>query len=119
MTILVVDDSSVMRKIVIRTLRQAGYGDHEVVEAEDGAQALAKVKESCPDVVLSDWNMPNMDGLAFCEALRADSIDVPFGFVTSESTPEQKALGVAAGASFLLSKPFTADDLSAELGKIL
>ena len=58
MTILVVDDSSVMRKIVIRSLRQAGYGDHEVVEAEDGAEALASIRSSTPDVVLSDWNMP-------------------------------------------------------------
>ena len=119
MTILVVDDSSVMRKIVIRTLRQAGFGDHDVVEAEDGVEGLAKVKESRPDVVLSDWNMPNMDGLQFCEALRAENIDVPFGFVTSESTVEQKALGAGAGAAFMLSKPFTADVLSAELSKVL
>jgi len=119
MTILVVDDSSVMRKIVIRTIRQAGFGDHDVVEAEDGVEGLAKVKESRPDVVLSDWNMPNMNGLEFCEALRAEEIDVPFGFVTSESTADQKAAASAAGAGFLLSKPFTADDLSAELSKIL
>ena len=119
MTILVVDDSSVMRKIVIRTLRQAGFGNHDVVEAEDGVEGLAKVKESRPDVVLSDWNMPNMDGLQFCEALRAENIDLPFGFVTSELTAEQKALGVGAGASCMLSKPFTADDLSAELSKVL
>ncbi len=119
MSILVVDDSSVMRKIVIRTLRQAGYGDYEVVEAEDGAEGLAKAKETKPKVVLSDWNMPNMDGLQFCEALQAEGLDIPFGFVTSESSPDQLAAGLAAGAQFLLSKPFTADDLSAELGKIL
>ena len=72
MTILVVDDSSVMRKIVIRSLRQAGYGDHDVVEAEDGAQALESIRSSPPDVVLSDWNMPNMSGLELVTALRAE-----------------------------------------------
>lgn len=119
MSILVVDDSSVMRKIVIRSIRQAGYGDHEVEQAEDGAEGLEKTKSFNPDVILSDWNMPNMNGLEFVEALRAEGIDVPFGFVTSESTPEQKAQGMAAGASFLLSKPFTADDLAAQLGHYL
>ena len=63
MKILVADDSRVMRQIVIRTLRQAGYDDHEIVEAEDGADALAKVGSEQPDLVLSDWNMPNMTGI--------------------------------------------------------
>lgn len=119
MSIMVVDDSSVMRKIVIRSIRQAGYGDHDVEQAEDGVDALAKIKEFDPDVVLSDWNMPNMNGLELLEALRAESIEVPFGFVTSESTSEQRSLAVAAGASFLLSKPFTADDLADRLGEVL
>ncbi len=119
MSILVVDDSSVMRKIVIRTLRQAGYGDHDVVEAEDGVDGLEKAREANPEVVLSDWNMPNMDGLAFCEALRAEGNEVPFGFVTSESSADQLAQGMAAGALFMLSKPFTADDLAGELRNIL
>ena len=63
MKILVADDSRVMRQIVIRTLRQAGYDDHDIVEAEDGADALAKVSSEKPDLVLSDWNMPNMTGI--------------------------------------------------------
>ena len=92
MTILVVDDSSVMRKIVIRSLRQAGYGDHPVEQAEDGAEGLEKAKAVTPSVILSDWNMPNMNGLEFLDALRAESINTPFGFVTSESTAEQKAI---------------------------
>lgn len=119
MTILVVDDSSVMRKIVIRSLRQAGFGDHEVEQAEDGLEALEKTKAVSPDVILSDWNMPNMNGLEFLKALREDSIDTPFGFVTSESTAEQKAQAMAAGANFLLSKPFTADDLETQLSSFL
>jgi len=119
MTILVVDDSSVMRKIVIRSLRQAGYGDHPVEQAEDGAEGLEKAKAVTPSVILSDWNMPNMNGLEFLDALRAESINTPFGFVTSESTAEQKAQAMASGAQFLLSKPFTADDLEAQLSHFL
>jgi len=119
MSILVVDDSSVMRKIVIRTLRQAGYGDQTVVEAEDGMDGLEKAREHNPKVVLSDWNMPNMSGLEFCEALRAEGNEVPFGFVTSESSPEQLAAAIAAGAKFLLSKPFTSDELATELTGVL
>lgn len=119
MSILVVDDSSVMRKIVIRSIRQAGYGDHEIEQAEDGAEGLQMARSFKPDLILSDWNMPNMNGLEFVEALRAEGMTAPFGFVTSESTPEQKAQGMAAGASFLLSKPFTADDLADHLGRYL
>lgn len=119
MTIMVVDDSAVMRKLVIRALRQAGYGSHEVVEAADGAEALEAIRQNAPDVVLSDWNMPNMSGLELVSALRAEGNDVPLGFVTSESNSELHESATEAGASFLLSKPFTPDDLSAHLGSIL
>ena len=118
MKILVVDDSPVMRKLVIRALRQAGYGDADVSEAGDGVEALAAVEADMPSVVLSDWNMPNMSGLELVTSLRAKGIDVPFGFVTSESKAELVAEATGAGASFLLSKPFTADDLSAALSGV-
>ena len=107
MKILVADDSRVMRQIVIRTLRQAGYDDHEIVEAEDGADALAKVGSEQPDLVLSDWNMPNMSGIECLQALRSSGSDVPFGFVTSEGSPEMRAAAEQAGALFLIAKPFT------------
>ncbi len=119
MTILVVDDSSVMRKIVTRSIRQAGYGDHDVEQAEDGVEALDKIRASAPDLVLCDWNMPRMNGLELVKALRSEGVDVPFGFVTSESTAEQRSQGLSAGASFLLSKPFTSDDLADQLGRFL
>ncbi|MGH1502404.1 MAG: response regulator [Acidimicrobiales bacterium] len=119
MTILVVDDSSVMRKIVARSIRQAGYGHHDVEQAEDGQDALEKIRESCPDIVLCDWNMPRMNGIELVKALREEGIQVPFGFVTSESTAEQRSQGLGAGAAFLLSKPFTADDLAEQLDKFL
>ena len=109
MKILVADDSRVMRQIVIRTLRQAGYDDHEIVEAEDGADALAKVSSESPDLVLSDWNMPNMTGLECLEALRSAGSSVPFGFVTSEGSPEMRDKAAGAGALFLIAKPFNED----------
>ena len=107
MRILVVDDSRVMRQIVVRTLRQAGFGGHEIVEAVDGVDGLAKVGETQPDLVLSDWNMPNMTGIEFLRSLRASGNGVEFGFVTSEGSPEMRELAEGAGALFLIAKPFT------------
>src|SRR3954451_7211529 len=106
--VLVTDDSRVMRQIVIRTLRQAGY-DWDVREAADGVEALAAIRADEPDVVLSDWNMPEMNGIELLQHLRAEGYETPFGFVTSEGSPEMRQTAVAAGALFLISKPFTAD----------
>jgi two-component system chemotaxis response regulator CheY len=106
--VLVTDDSRVMRQIVIRTLRQAGY-DWDVREAADGAEALEAVRADEPDVVLSDWNMPNLNGIDLLRRLRAEGFGTPFGFVTSEGSPEMRAQAEAAGALFLIAKPFTPD----------
>ena len=119
MKILVADDSRVMRQIVIRTLRQAGYDDHDIVEAEDGADALAKVTSESPDLVLSDWNMPNMTGIECLQALRSSGSDVPFGFVTSEGSPEMRDKASAAGALFLIAKPFTEDTFKEHLDGVI
>ncbi|MDC7121627.1 response regulator [Cellulomonas fimi] len=116
--VLVVDDSRVMRQIVIRTLRQAGY-DWDVREASDGAEALAAVRADEPDVVLSDWNMPNVSGIELLEALRAEGFETPFGFVTSEGSPEMRATADAAGALFLIAKPFTADSFREVIEPVL
>jgi two-component system chemotaxis response regulator CheY len=107
--ILIADDSRVMRQIVSRTLRQAGFGDHDLVEAENGQQAYEKVVAEAPDLVISDWNMPEMTGVECLRALRATGNDVKFGFVTSECTPEMQEQATAAGALFFIIKPFTAD----------
>jgi two-component system chemotaxis response regulator CheY len=104
--ILVADDSRVMRQIVIRTLRQAGYDDHDIVEAEDGRDALDKVSSEQPDLVLSDWNMPNMTGIECLQALRSAGSTVPFGFVTSEGSAEMRERAASAGALFVIAKPF-------------
>ncbi|MBA3782391.1 MAG: response regulator, partial [Nocardioides sp.] len=107
MKVLIADDSRVMRQIVLRTLRQAGLGHHDFVEAEDGVDALAKVASERPDMVLSDWNMPNMTGIELLRELRAGGNAVPFGFVTSEGSPEMRDLAQKAGAMFVIAKPFT------------
>jgi two-component system, chemotaxis family, chemotaxis protein CheY len=109
MEFLIVDDSRAMRMILGRVLRKAGYEESVFREAADGAEGLAAVKAASPDLVLSDWNMPEMSGIELLRALRAEGIDVPFGFVTSESTAEMRDAAMAAGASFLIAKPFTAD----------
>lgn len=119
MKILVVDDSRVMRQIVIRTLRQAGYGGHDVVEAENGAQAVEMVATEKPDLVLSDWNMPEMNGIDALARLRASGSEVPFGFVTSEGSEEMRARATAAGALFLIAKPFTPEAFDEMLSPVL
>jgi len=109
MKILIADDSRVMRQIVTRTLRQAGFSGYDVVEAADGRQAFDTIVSEKPNLVLSDWNMPEMTGIEVLKALRANGVQVPFGFVTSEGSEEMRAAANEAGALFLITKPFTAD----------
>jgi two-component system chemotaxis response regulator CheY len=117
--ILVTDDSRVMRQIVIRTLRQAGYDDHDIIQAGDGREALQLVGSEKPDLVLSDWNMPEMSGIECLEALRASGSQVPFGFVTSEGSPEMREKAASAGALFLIAKPFTEETFREALDGVL
>lgn len=119
MKILVVDDSRVMRQIVTRTLRQAGFGHHEVVEAGNGAEGIGAVRDEQPDLVLSDWNMPEMSGIEFLTALRAAGDTRTFGFVTSEGSEPMRAQAAAAGAAFLLAKPFTPETFRDVLEPVL
>jgi len=119
MKILIVDDSRVMRAIVTRTLRQAGYDQHDVVEAANGVEALDQVHNERPDLVLSDWNMPEMTGIELLHSLRSQGTDVPFGFVTSEGSEEMRARAQSAGAQFLIAKPFTAEAFQELLEPIL
>lgn len=119
MKILVVDDSAAMRMIVKKTLRDAGYGDHEVIEASDGAEGLEQVRSQNPDLVLSDWNMPNMTGPEFLAALNEDGLVPKFGFVTTEATGPMKETAEELGARFLIAKPFTARSFNDALDPIL
>jgi two-component system chemotaxis response regulator CheY len=118
MKILVVDDSAVMRKLITRAIRQAGFGDAQVVEAEDGRQAITVVEEESPHLILADWNMPNLTGIEMLKALRAKGDNTVVGFVTSESSVEIRREAQAAGASFFLSKPIDTDKLSAAIGTL-
>jgi len=117
MDVLIVDDSKAMRMIVKRTLRQAGL-TATVREATNGKEALEAVDAQRPDLILSDWNMPEMNGLELLQALAAQGTSVKFGFVTSEGTPNMRSLAEENGAHFLIAKPFDADTFRTHLGPI-
>ena len=119
MKILIVDDSRVMRQIVTRTLRQAGFSGHELVEAGNGVEGLQAVSDHDPHLVLSDWNMPEMDGIELLTALRSQGQGVPFAFVTSEGSPEMVSRAEAAGAMFVITKPFTPESFREKLEPVL
>jgi len=119
MKILIADDSRVMRQIVSRTLRQAGFVDHDLLEAADGQETLDKTAAERPDLVISDWNMPKLTGIEALRKLRANGNDVLFGFVTSECTVEMQQAAQAAGAAFFIVKPFTAERFDEVLSPIL
>ncbi|MCB1754029.1 MAG: response regulator [Gammaproteobacteria bacterium] len=119
MNILVVDDSMAMRMIVIKTLREAGYGGHDIAQAADGALALEHIKKDEPDLVLCDWNMPNMTGPELLATLNDEGIKPKFGFVTTEGTDAMREKASELGARFVITKPFTPESFKAELDKYL
>jgi two-component system chemotaxis response regulator CheY len=119
MKILVADDSQVMRRIIVRALRQAGFGGHQVLEAENGREAVELVSREEPDLVLSDWHMPEMDGIEALSTLRATGSAVPFGFVTTEGSESSRRQAAAAGALFVMPKPVTAEAFRQALAGIL
>lgn len=119
MKVLVADDSRVMRLIVIRALRRAGFSGLTFLEAADGVEALDLIRAQRPDLVLSDWNMPAATGLQVLQQLRAAGDQVTFGFVTSERSVEMRQRAYAAGAQFVIGKPFDADVVLDVLGPVL
>ncbi len=119
MKILVVDDFSTMRRIVKNLLKQLGYVN--IDEAEDGAQAYEKVKNGDYGFVVSDWNMPNMDGLDLVKSVRAnpDIKDLPILMVTAEAEKDKVIAAIQAGVSNYIVKPFTGDTLKEKMDKII
>ena len=115
---LVVDDFSTMRRIVRNLLKELGFTN--VDEAEDGAVALTKLRDGNFEFVVSDWNMPNMDGLTLLQNVRADARlkTLPFLMITAEAKKENIIAAAQAGASGYIVKPFTAATLQEKLDKI-
>jgi two-component system, chemotaxis family, chemotaxis protein CheY len=115
--IITVDDAATMRKMVSMTLKGAG---HDVIEASDGVEALNSLSQRQVDLVITDVNMPNMDGIELTRQLRAlpNYKTTPIVLLTTESDPAKKDAGRAAGATGWIKKPFEQDQLIALVAKI-
>jgi len=112
MRVLIVDDSRAMRMIVQRGMRQAGMKGIEVTDASNGLEAIAQMHRQLPELILCDWNMPEMDGITLLRKVRELGYKGRFGFVTSAATNENKTTAREAGADFIIGKPFTPERLS-------
>ncbi|MDP6038586.1 MAG: response regulator [Candidatus Latescibacteria bacterium] len=117
--ILVVDDSPTMRKIIIGQLNQAGYFD--TGEAEDGLQGIEELENGDYNFVLTDWNMPKMDGLTFIQTLRGrpEFVGLPILVVTTRNTQGDVVTAIKAGANNYVVKPFGPTQLSEKIEKVL
>ena len=117
--ILAVDDSPTMRRIIINTLKRAGYDD--VIEASDGKDALAKMKVDKVNFIITDWNMPEMDGLTFVNTVRATAEykSLPILMVTTRSVKDDIVEALKAGVNNYIVKPFTPDTLKEKIEQVL
>jgi len=119
--VLIVDDSSVMRKIVERALRQGGLDLGEVLEAANGAEALVEVRKGSLDLILSDINMPVMDGLEFLKNLAGveEAKGVPVVMITTEGSEARVVEALSNGAKGYLRKPFTPEQVKERVAPLL
>lgn len=115
MRVLVADDSGIMRKIIIRSLNACGVS--EIVEAANGKDGLAAFQAGPVDIVLTDWNMPEMSGLELLKAIRATGSDVPVIMITTEGEKSSVIEAIQAGVTDYLCKPFEQEDLRNKLEK--
>ncbi len=120
MRIITVDDSSTMRRIIKNTLKRIGYGD-EILEAENGKEALDVLSNNEVDLIITDWNMPVMDGLTFVKKVRSDSKfdDVPIIMVTTEAAKEDIITALKAGVNNYVVKPFTPQVLKEKIEAVM
>ena len=119
--VLIVDDSAVMRKIVERALRQAGLELNEVLEASNGAEALAEVQKGSLDIILSDINMPVMDGLEFLRNLATLEAGkgVPVVMITTEGSEARIVEALSVGAKGYIRKPFTPEQVKERVAPLI
>ena len=117
--ILAVDDSPTMRRIIVNTLKRAGYTD--VIEASDGRDALEKLKTDHINLVITDWNMPQMDGLTLVKALRSSDEfkQLPILMITTRSVREDIVKALKAGVNNYIVKPFSPETLRAKIQEVL
>ena len=113
MKILLVDDSRTIRNIQKNVLKKLGHTD--IMEAEDGVIALAKFQEEVPDLILIDWNMPNMDGITLIRKIREINKDVPMIMCTTEAEKSRVLEAIKAGVNNYIVKPFTVDSLGEKI----
>ena len=117
MKIMLVDDSRTIRNIQKKVLAKLGFND--IVEAADGVEALAAYKESPPDLMLVDWNMPNMDGITLVKTIRQMDKSIPMIMCTTEAEKSRVVEALRAGVNNYMVKPFTAETLSEKINQTL
>lgn len=119
--VLIIDDSAVMRKIIQRNIIQSGLLVDAFLEAGDGREGLEKATTNDVDLILCDWNMPNMSGIDFVKALRGSGQknNIPIVMVTTEGSDAKVEEAKNSGANGYLTKPFTPEQLKAKLGNFL
>lgn len=117
--ILAVDDSPTMRRIIINTLKRAGYND--VTEASDGKDALVKMKVNSYNFIITDWNMPEMDGMEFVTNIRKsdDYKKIPILMVTTRSVQDDIVEAIRIGVNSYIVKPFTPETLKQKIKEVL
>ncbi len=117
MKIMLVDDSRTIRNIEKNVLSQMGYTD--IMEAGDGVEAMALMATCMPDLMLVDWNMPNMDGLTLVKNVRKENTQIPILMVTTEAEKSRVIEAIKAGVNNYVVKPFTADTLGGQIKQTL
>ena len=121
LTVLVVDDFATMRRIIKNMLKDMGFDFVKIIEASDGVEALVKIKSMAFDLVLTDWNMPNMNGLELVKKIRADGshIKTPIIMITTEGGRGEVIAALRAGVNNYIVKPFPAETLKEKLDTVL
>jgi two-component system chemotaxis response regulator CheY len=121
LNILVVDDSTAIRKILIRVLRQTALAIEEIFEARDGLEALEIVRNHPLNLVLSDINMPNMDGLGLLAELKGSEQwrNLPVVMITTEGSEEKVSQAIRLGSAAYIRKPFTAEQIQEKIGALV